>query len=172
MKLLLEHDLTRKKFIKNNTDMDFFFKNNEHYMLLSTVSKHYENVKLYDIGSYRGLSALALSSNEKNLVISYDIGYFIEIDRPSNVEFRIGNFYNDRELLSSPLIVFDIDPHNGLDERNFVDYLIQHEYKGTVIFDDIHLNDEMEQFWDSITQEKQDFTQVGHGSGTGIVHFR
>lgn len=155
-----------------NSHKEIFHKKGEHYDLLSTLSHEYSGHKIYDIGTYRGLSAVALSSNPRNLVISYDIGYYVEVDRPKNVEFRIGNFYNDNEMLSSPLIVFDIEPHNGSDERNFVDNLVSVGYKGSVVFDDIHLNEGMEQFWNSITQEKNDLTYLGHWSGTGIVHFK
>jgi hypothetical protein len=100
-----------------------FHKKGEHYDLLSTLSEQYNGVKLYDIGTYKGLSALALSSNQKNLVISYDIGYFVTIKQPTNVEFRIGNFYYDKEMLSSPLIMFDIDPHDGFQEKKFIENL-------------------------------------------------
>jgi hypothetical protein len=163
-------DIGLDKYVKTHTNI--FHKKGEHYDLLSTISHNYSGVKIYDIGTYRGLSAVALSSNVNNLVISYDIGYYVEVDRPDNVEFRIGNFYTDKEMLSSPLIVFDIDPHDGKQERVFVDNLISVGYKGKVLFDDIHLNEGMKQFWSSITQEKQDYTQYGHWSGTGVVIFK
>ena len=166
----LKPDIGLDKYVKTHTDI--FHKKGEHYDLLSTISHNYSGIKIYDIGTYRGLSAVALSSNTDNLVVSYDIGYYIEVDRPNNVEFRIGNFYTDKEMLSSPLIMFDIDPHDGKQERVFVDNLINVGYKGTVIFDDIHLNEGMKQFWSSITQEKHDYTQYGHWSGTGIVIFK
>jgi hypothetical protein len=169
--LNLEPDNTLDKYIEPSWAA-VLHKKGEHYDLLSTLSKQYNGVKLYDIGTYKGLSALALSSNQTNLVISYDISYNIIIKQPNNVEFRIGNFYTDKEMLSSPLIMFDIDPHDGLQERNFVDNLINVGYKGTVIFDDIHLNDGMKDFWSSVTQEKHDYTQYGHWSGTGIVIFK
>lgn len=166
----LTPDSSLDKYLKQHTEI--FHKEGEHYDLLSTISHEYSGVKIYDIGTYRGLSAIALSSNPRNLVISYDIGYFVETLRPDNVEFRVGNFYHDSEMLNSPLIMFDIEPHDGLLERNFVDSLINQSYKGTVLFDDIHLNDGMKQFWTSVTQEKHDLTHVGHWSGTGIVVFK
>jgi hypothetical protein len=164
-------DTSLASYIKDNNDKDLFYAEKEHYTLLSMVSKEYNNTILYDIGSYKGLSAIALSSNQNNLVISYDIEYLLKVTRPKNVEFRIGDFYNDKQLLSSPLIMFDIDPHDGLQEKKFVSYLTSNNYKGTVIFDDIHLNDGMKDFWSSITQQKQDYTNLGHWSGTGVVHF-
>ena len=163
-------DIGLDKYVKTHTNI--FHKKGEHYDLLSTISHNYSGIKIYDIGTYRGLSAVALSSNPNNLVISYDIGYYVEVDRPDNVEFRIGNFYTDKEMLSSPLIVFDIDPHDGQQERVFVDNLMSVGYKGTVLFDDIHLNEGMKQFWSSVTQEKHDYTSYGHWSGTGVVTFK
>jgi len=168
----LQPDYNLQQFLHTKEDVEFFYRNNEHYNLLTTLSNLYNNVRLYDIGTYKGTSAIALSSNPKNFVVSYDIVYCNEVKQPENVEFRIGNFYTDREMLNSPLIMFDIDPHNGRDERNFVDNLIRMGYKGTVVFDDIHLNDGMKQFWNSITQEKHDYTHLGHWSGTGIVIFK
>ena len=151
---------------------DQFYRKGEHYALLSTISQQYRCVKIYDIGTYQGLSAVALSANPSNLVISYDIGNYVEVKRPDNVEFRVGNFYTDFDMLNSPLILFDIAPHNGKDERIFVDHLMRVGYKGTVIFDDIYFNDEMKEFWNSVTQEKYDITHLGHWSGTGIVYFK
>ena len=167
----IESNYTLDKYLEPSW-IDMFHKKGEHYDLLSTLSEQYNGVKLYDIGTYKGLSALALSSNQKNLVISYDIGYFVTIKQPTNVEFRIGNFYYDKEMLSSPLIMFDIDPHDGLQEKQFIENLINVGYKGTVIFDDIHLNDGMKDFWNSVIQEKHDYTQYGHWSGTGVVIFK
>ena len=170
MNLISDPEL--RKFIKNETDRELFYSAKEHYTLLSTLSRQYNGVRIYDLGSYKGLSALALSSNQNNMVISYDIVYGVQIDRPENVEFRVGNFYNDFQLLNSPLIMLDVDPHDGLFERNFVDNLVRNNYKGTVICDDIHLNDGMKTFWDSVTQEKTDITEYGHWSGTGMITFK
>lgn len=168
----IESNTSLKQYIKTDELAKLFYAEKEHYTLLTSVSTQYNNTTLYDIGTYRGLSALALSSNPTNKVISYDIGYYVEIDRPSNVEFRIGDCYNDANLLQAPLIVVDVDPHDGIFETQFVKYLTDKGYVGTVIFDDIHLNKGMSDFWNSITQEKNDFTSVGHWSGTGVVNFK
>jgi hypothetical protein len=165
-------DTNLDQYLETKEDKTFFHSKGEHYDLLSTISQQYNNIRIYDIGTYKGQSALALSSNQTNLVISYDIRYFVHVKQPSNMEVRIGNFYHDSEMLKSPLIMFDIDPHNGNDERQFVDNLISQNYKGTVVFDDIHLNDGMKKFWSSITQEKHDYTHLGHWSGTGVVIFK
>ena len=147
-------------------------RDDEHYKLLAYFASLYDNTTIYDLGSYRGHSGIALASNPNNQIISYDIGYFLEYARqPSNVEWRIGNFYRDKELSNSPLIMMDLDPHDGLQEALVFNYLENKEYKGTVILDDIHLNEDMEKFWQNIKQDKVDATKYGHHSGTGIVFF-
>jgi len=167
--LLIVRNYQLSSFIKQPKDIRLFFSEQEHYTLLSSLSERYTNQVLYDLGTYKGLSALALSSNPTNKIVSYDIGYFVEIQRPENVEFRIGNFFTDKEILTSPLIMFDVDPHDGKIEKRFLDWLGLNAYRGSVVFDDIHLNDEMKAFWASITQEKVDYTEIGHWSGTGLV---
>jgi len=45
------------------------------------------------------------------------------------------------------------------------------ECSGVLLLDDIHLNEPMQKFWDSLTQEKHDLTEFGHFTGTGMVLF-
>jgi hypothetical protein len=169
----LKFDEELKPYFKNVDDYNgLVTSQGEHYKLLCYVSTQYSGHVLYDLGSYKGYSAIAMSSNKKNKVVSYDIDYFLEVHRPPNVEFRIGNFFEEKDILKSPFIMFDVDPHDGLIEKEFVKWLTENNYVGTVMFDDIHLNDPMKEFWESIKQEKIDFTQYGHWSGTGVVNFK
>ena len=46
---------------------------NEHYKLLAYLSTLFNNELLIDLGTYRGLSALAMSYNQKNKVFTFDI---------------------------------------------------------------------------------------------------
>jgi hypothetical protein len=162
-----------KSFCKSQEDYNLMCDPNEHYMLLSYLSYQYNNVNIFDLGSYRGFSAIALSSNPTNKIISYDIDYFLDIlDRPKNVEFRIGDFFTELDILSSPLIMFDVDPHDGEIEFEFIEWLSKKQYKGSVIFDDIHLNSNMRNFWKNIKQDRIDLTEFGHWSGTGMVKFK
>ena len=151
---------------------NFINKDGEHYKLLAYISHMYNNTTIYDIGSYLGYSAVALSMNQTNQVVSYDIDWFIKVGRPHNVEFRVGDCFKDPLLLKSPFIVVDVDPHNGMWEKQFVEYLEKNEYKGNVFFDDIHLNEGMQKFWDELKQPKDDLTEFGHWSGSGLVYFR
>jgi hypothetical protein len=51
--------------------------------------------------------------------------------------------------------------------------LIEEDYKGLILCDDIHLSGNMERFWqwcknnDNI--EVQDYTDIGHSTGTGAI---
>lgn len=144
----------------------------EHYRLLSYISYLYNGSRLYDMGTYKGCSAVALSHNPANLVISYDIANLVETKRPDNVEFRLGNYFNDiGGILQSPFIFYDVDPHDGKLEYATVDFLKDIEYNGLVLFDDIKVNNEMKKFWNSIDLPKHELTHIGHWSGTGIVDF-
>ena len=59
--------------------------------------------------------------------------------------------------------------HNGIHEKLFYDWLIKINYKGLLLFDDIHLNNEMRTFWNNIIHKKEDISHIGHITGTGVV---
>ena len=144
----------------------------DHYTLLCWISEQFNNTTIYDVGTFRGMSALALAANPTNKVITYDIHAWPDdriLNPPSNIEFMVGNFFEDKDILKSPLIMFDVDPHNGIIEREFLNWLDEKDYKGIVFFDDIHLNPAMQAIWDSINKEKYDLTDIGHYSGSGIA---
>ena len=144
----------------------------EHYRLLAYLSTCYNNSTLIDLGTDKGCSALALSYNPSNHVISYDIEdrKVQPIDLP-NVEFRVKDATEDRnELLASPLILLDT-AHDGVFERKVYSLLVEGRYDGLLMLDDIYLNPTMQQFWDRIGLEKIDLTPLGHWSGTGLVRF-
>jgi hypothetical protein len=62
--------------------------------------------------------------------------------------------------------------HDGVFEQEFFDFLVKENYNGIVLFDDIHLNSQMKNFWSNIELEKYDITNIGHWSGTGVVVFK
>lgn len=143
----------------------------EHYRLLCYIASQFNNEVIYDVGTWTGLSAICMASNPSNRVVSYDIGVFIEVNRPLNLEFRVGDIFDEDRVLQSPFLFVDVDPHDGIFEKAFVDMLRKKKYKGLVMFDDIHLNDEMKAIWNDITEKKFDLTDVGHWSGTGAAIF-
>jgi hypothetical protein len=146
----------------------------EHYRLLSYFSTLFSNTTLLDIGTYKGNSALALSYNNLNKVYTFDLENYVELYKhPSNIEFYIDNILDVkyRELiLSSPFILVDTF-HDGILESNFHNYLSMIRYQGYLMLDDIKLNSDMINYWDSIKEEKYDISMFGHWSGTGIVIF-
>ena len=74
-------------------------------------------------------------------------------------------------LESAKIILLDIDPHDGVTEDYFYNRLLDFDFKGFLICDDIHINDGMMNFWNSIKKQKFDITDIGHWSGTGLVNF-
>jgi hypothetical protein len=138
--------------------------------LLVYISQLYKGVTLLDIGSYQGSSAIALSFNKKNKVLSYDLVHQPEIQeiKIPNIKFIKGDILKDE--ITAPFIILDTY-HDGTFEQKFVDYLEKINYKGLVMFDDIYLNNEMTNFWDGLKNEKYDLTEIGHHTGTGIAIF-
>ena len=150
-------------------DVDF----REHYRLIAHLSTHFSNATIFDIGTNLGYSALALSYNDSNRVISYDIVECKALNHAEelvNIEYCIGDVLRDERLYSAPLIMLDTF-HDGIFENKFYAFLKKNKYQGLLFLDDIHLNQSMEDFWNSITENKEDVTDVGHWSGSGLVDF-
>lgn len=149
----------------------------EHYNLLAYISTCIDNITILDIGTFRALSAIALSYNKANKVYSFDTGAHMEYSRLfsdlTNIKFTIDNVINgkyDELIQDSSLILLDTN-HLGDFELEFHNYLIKIGYKGTVLYDDIQLNDEMKEFWSNITHTKLDISHIGHITGTGVVFY-
>lgn len=176
---LLKIDLTQQSELVIDPEFRAYFIDtigNEHYMLLAYFSTKYNSCSLLDIGSYKGCSALALSYNNTNKVVSFDIrpGLKRLHKCPDNVEFIVGDVMDPSYLelvLSSPFILLDTY-HDGIFEKAFYDYLKQNKYSGILMLDDIKLNKEMMNFWEGIDNEKLDVSEFGHHSGTGLVMFK
>ena len=159
-----------------------FFKSeeSEHYKLLSYLSKYFANELFVDIGTFYGFSALALSHNELNNIMSYDIKDWIITDSPKtaktkeNITCIIKDCNNDIDIISkAKIIMLDIDPHDSIEERNIIANLRKNNFKGLLVLDDIKRNQNMKNFWETfITEEKKyDISEIAHWSGTGIVNF-
>jgi hypothetical protein len=146
----------------------------EHYKLLGWLSKQINNSIISEIGTGDGMGLLALSLNESNKIISYDIqDYNLKHLVPENgtrvICEKNFNYYED--IIKSSIIFYDAN-HNGNDEYNFFLELKKLNWKGILIYDDIYLNDEMKSFWAKIDIQKEDWTDIGHLScGTGAIFF-
>lgn len=149
----------------------------EHYRLLAYISSLYNNANILDIGTYKGFSALALSKNKNNKVYSYDLSNEIEIEYLkdhtnlcTNIEFKVENILLHKNLiLNSPFIMLDT-AHDGIFENIFINFLIEINWKGLLLLDDIHEYTELTKIWNEIKLEKYDITEKGHWSGTGLIN--
>lgn len=162
--------------IKSEEYKNYFLEKSgkEHYRLLTHISNSFEKIHILDIGTLKGCSALAFSSNEKNKVFSFNLHDELDLNqKPSNIEFIVDNVLKVEYkslILSSSFIMLDTF-HDGGFENEFYEYLKTIEYKGHLLLDDIHLNNNMDKFWTSIDKPKNDITNIGHVSGTGVVYF-
>jgi hypothetical protein len=173
---LLEIDLSDKAKCMSFTDYAPFLTElpgKEPHRLLAFLSTFFPNETIFDIGTHYGNSALAMSYEPLVNVVTYDIFNFNRIvNAPKNIEFCIGDFRNDSRVLSSPLILIDVDPHDAIQEKQFHEFFLDTKYKGIVLWDDIHLYESMQAWWDSIDTKqviKIDLTAVGHATGTGMI---
>ncbi len=145
------------------------------YRLYAWLSTQFDKSIILDVGTRTGGSALALSYNENNKVISYDLqeqGASVNIKK-ENIEFKIMDFRDDDLNLDHvSIIMIDVDPHDGIQEVEMMEYLYDKGWKGLLLLDDIGPNwPEVEEMWEGITYDKLDVTEVGHMSGTGLVNF-
>jgi predicted O-methyltransferase YrrM len=147
----------------------------EHYKLLSYISSIAKKGSLLiDLGTYKGLSARALSYNKDVNVITYDInGNSIEkqlIDT-DNIEFKCMDGLEDLEtILKADFIFLDVDPHDGAKELRFIKAIFEGGYKGQILCDDIKLNTPMRNMWEGLEYKKEDWSDIGHHSGTGMIY--
>jgi len=146
------------------------------YRLYAWLSSQFENTTILDVGTRTGGSALALSYNDKNQVISYDLveqGASSAIKK-ENITFKIQDFREDETLDwdNISIIMIDVDPHDGVQEVEMMEFLNEKGWKGIMLLDDIGpCWPEVQDMWDAIEEPKIDVTPVGHMSGTGLVNF-
>lgn len=155
------------EYLKDESKSDFHnWAGYEHYRLLNHICK--DKSLVFDIGTYRGSSAIAMSSAKK--VISYDVENLRTCKKPKNVTFKIGNALEDKRLLNADVILLDTY-HDGDFEEQLYQF-IRKDFKGLLVVDDIRVNHPMRLFWSRIIEPKEDLTDIGHYSGTGLVYFQ
>jgi predicted RNase H-like nuclease len=170
-------DLTHNDYMLNNmlsfAQYYHYPSGQEHYRLLSYITKLYENEILYDIGTCNGCSAIALSDNENNLVKTFDIVDYKEpgVIQKNNIEFYMENILENIGALEKTRFILLDTNHDGFFENAFYKKLKEINYKGILVLDDIYLNSTMKTFWNQIEEEKFDITSKGHNTGTGLVLF-
>jgi hypothetical protein len=145
------------------------------YRLYAYLSTFFKNSTILDIGTRTGGSAVALSYNPTNQVISYDLlEQGASNIKKDNITWKIQDFMEDETLDwdNIPIVMIDVDPHDGAQERVMMDWLREKEWKGILIHDDIGPGwPDIQLMWNEIPEEKFDVTEIAHLSGTGIVNF-
>lgn len=155
----------------------------EHYRLLALLSSRFQNETIIDIGTHMGFSAQALAHGKTNIIHTFDISkqFDDQLLNNKNVIYHQKDLWDPiiREeykslLLSSPLIFLDVDPHNGTMEYDFYCFLRDNNYQGMLLCDDIwYFKPMRDNFWFKVPQKyKQDLTNWGHFSGTGLIEFK
>ena len=159
----------------------------EHYKLLAYLSGQLPPGSLVaDLGTLQAASAVALASNPDVRVRSYDLALQPQVVaqcKLPNVEFTESDCLDCvADYADAALIVLDVDPHNGKQESAIVQRLVDYDFRGVLVCDDIELNAAMKQWWTEWSTFKPllrtshnpkffDLTPYGHWSGTGLVVF-
>ena len=166
---------TKKEFIVNTNEVysrQFRYKKLNPFLVW--LSYRFNNTIFVDVGTAGGLSAKALAQNQSNLVLTYDLH-----DKRSFFENRIAVFPNilfktlgandiSPEWFSKVDVIYlDISPHDGIQEREFMDR-IEPWFKGILVLDDV--NDSIKfprlyRFFKELDREKQKL------SGFGVVPY-
>ena len=192
-------DIT-KSYIHSVTDGKQYGIEDDHYtVLLSHLSTYFNNSVILELGTLGGHSAVALAYNKSNLVYTYDKNHWDFTDRAfenfDNIRYIIGDCIesrwenttisdksiSDREIiLSSELIFLDVDPHDGIQEKIVSDFLLENNWKGIMVCDDIgtgiekpNWHPEMKKWWQSVEVKKYNISESVYaaGTGTGIMCF-
>jgi hypothetical protein len=161
------------KYIRNYRSKEFInaAPGVEHYKLLGWFAMQFNDIQISEVGTLDGCGTLALSINPRNQVKTWDIHFYPDCCMmPDNANRYLLQDKIDwiGEVVKSHIIFYDT-AHDGKIEREFLDELLRRDWHGILIWDDIHFNIPMEKFWDSITQEKEDWSELGHITGSGVM---
>jgi predicted O-methyltransferase YrrM len=180
-KILDNFKLKNHEYLVSNSYYDLNSGEQE-YRLYSYLSTFFDNIIILDIGTLDGRSAVALSHNENNKILSYDIHNHInnnehKIYSKKNISFNIKNIIedlNEEFIKNVKIIMIDIDHYETI-ETIIINRLKELNFSGLIILDDItrhpdpHINVCMNKLWNNIPYTKYDFTNYGHWSGTGVI---
>lgn len=171
-------DLSHLEKLSINMQDNFLFPpGNSPFKLYAYLSTLFNNKIILDVGTEYGNSALSFSYNESNKVISYNI---IEQGASSiikeNITWKVMDFRNDDTIDydNVEVICIDVDPHDGKQEVEMIQFLKDKKWSGILLLDDIHKDHQMDNFWNSLDfseDVKYDITPIGHSSGTGVILF-
>lgn len=141
----------------------------EHYRLLVWLGNKVKG-RILELGTFRGHSALCLGFGGQD-VLSYDVDDNLSIKKlPWNVSIA----YTDQGYLdfgANVNLIFLDTLHDGIYEAQVLEYIRKINWKGILVMDDIVLFPELAKLWAEIPERKEDWTDIGHHSGTGVIWF-
>ena len=180
----------RKRFL---TSSEFFYPDfwpGEHYKLLAGAVRALKPKLIIEIGSYLGLSSLALKQymSESSQLVTFDIIPFA--DFPNSVvqseDFIKGDFIQHIDDLSDEIVfakyiplfenaelIFIDASHDGIFEEKILNLFRGMKFKKKlyIMMDDIRLW-ALLKVWRDIPEAKLDLTSFGHWSGTGLIEWQ
>ncbi|MGO9641295.1 MAG: O-methyltransferase [Candidatus Acidiferrales bacterium] len=159
----------------------------EHYKLLAGLVAAQQPMRVVEVGTAQGWSALAMQGSLPlgGELITFDIAPWTDFGNTAlrASDFESGNlrqmlgdlsdkafFSQCAELLSGCDLLFVDAPKDGVFEPAFLERLstIQLPPNALVVFDDVRLRN-MLKIWREIKRPKLDLTSFGHWTGTGLV---
>lgn len=162
----------------------------EHYRLLAALVKILQPKRVVEIGTFRGLSALALKQflPADGKITTFDIVPWNSIPDTSlcaedfsddRLRQQIADlsqaaaFESHRELVQETELLFMDGPKDGVFERKFLQQLETLSFRKPLllVLDDIRFWN-MLATWHDIARPKLDLTSFGHWSGTGLVEWK
>jgi predicted O-methyltransferase YrrM len=162
----------------------------EHYRLLAALVKLLQPKWVVEIGTFRGMSALALKKflPSAGKIDTFDIVPWESVPdtflRPEDFEDdrlrqQIGDlsdpavFELNRSLIQQTEMLFVDGPKDGIFERKLLQQLETVDFHKPLllVMDDIRFWN-MLAIWQDIARPKLDLTSFGHWSGTGLVEWR
>lgn len=155
----------------------------EPYKLLTAIVQVLNPKVVIDIGTFTGMSALAMKGPK---VYTFDVIPWNEFDQTVLTEEDFDNnliqivddlsiesvFNNHAELLKTADLIYIDAMKDGKQEQAFIDNFkkLTFDNPPIFIFDDIKLMN-MIDVWNDIDKPKLDLTSFGHWSGTGIINW-
>ncbi|MEY2555920.1 MAG: hypothetical protein QOF93_1064 [Verrucomicrobiota bacterium] len=162
----------------------------EHYRLLAALVKLLQPKRVLEVGTFRGLSALALKRflPSAGKIVTFDVipwdSFPDSCLRPDDfaddrLRQQIGDlsdaavFKLHRTLIQETELLFVDGPKDGVFERKLLQHLETVDFHKPllVVMDDIRFWN-MLAIWQDTARPKLDLTSFGHWSGTGLIDWR
>jgi predicted O-methyltransferase YrrM len=180
---LPEYD-PRLSIVMNIDQYEVYSKNEGHtyYVFLNKLVRELAPKKVLELGTSIGRSALFMmcALPPDSTLTTVDIGSYRRMDLlPFDSDPRLNIvFGNDLEestikQVGSGFDLLYIDSEHSYEQVSKEWEIYQHKITNDaiVVMDDIHFNEGMDKFWDSISYEKMDLGNSLHFSGYGAFQF-